>query len=376
MSKRMAALVMGAVLVFAQEAGAQDVRQALEAFLRGVVATESIRLQTATFPIPSSSGGFTWTFDPALGVSTRRSRSFGPVFAERSFTTGMRKLNVAVNFQRTTFESFAGKPLSDFVLVEPSALAVTTFQSSIELESQRTIVNATYGVTNRWDVGLIVPFARTHVVGERRIVSTGGSISSLAPLLTLDRSAAGLGDIVFRSKFALTEAPALALAVGIDFKADTTDVEKLLGTDSTSAKLMIIGTSTRGDFATHFNVGYTFGGRVSGERTIGTRSVRFSDDYSRSEIGYVLGADIAASSAITVAGDLVGRTMLDTLVPELVGPSFVATGKGTMNLLLGAIGVKVNVGGSWLITGSVLFPLNDNGLKPNVTPVIGLERAF
>ncbi len=28
------------------------------------------------------------------------------------------------------------------------------------------------------------------------------------------------------------------------------------------------------------------------------------------------------------------------------------------------------------VTGTVLFPLNDNGIKPAVTPVIGFERAF
>ena len=45
-------------------------------------------------------------------------------------------------------------------------------------------------------------------------------------------------------------------------------------------------------------------------------------------------------------------------------------------MLLGAVGAKVSVGGAWLLTGTVLFPLNDNGIKPAVTPVIGFERAF
>ena len=49
---------------------------------------------------------------------------------------------------------------------------------------------------------------------------------------------------------------------------------------------------------------------------------------------------------------------------------------GNVHLLLGAVGAKVSVGGAWLLTGTVLFPLNDNGIKPAVTPVIGFERAF
>jgi hypothetical protein len=46
-----------------------------------------------------------------------------------------------------------------------------------------------------------------------------------------------------------------------------------------------------------------------------------------------------------------------------------------VHLLLGAVGAKFSVGGAWLATGMILFPLNDNG-STGVIPVIGLERAF
>jgi hypothetical protein len=55
---------------------------------------------------------------------------------------------------------------------------------------------------------------------------------------------------------------------------------------------------------------------------------------------------------------------------------FLEVTPGTVHLLLGAVGAKVAIGGSWLLTGTVLFPLNDNGIKPAVTPVIGFERAL
>jgi hypothetical protein len=47
-----------------------------------------------------------------------------------------------------------------------------------------------------------------------------------------------------------------------------------------------------------------------------------------------------------------------------------------VHLVLGAVGAKVSIGGSWLATGTILLPLNDHGIKPAVTPVIGFERAF
>ena len=49
---------------------------------------------------------------------------------------------------------------------------------------------------------------------------------------------------------------------------------------------------------------------------------------------------------------------------------------GNLTLLLGTGGVKFNLGGNMLLTGSVLFPLTDAGLRSRVTTVVGLDYAF
>src|SRR5437879_5767073 len=41
-------------------------------------------LDLVTLPVSSSSGGFTYRFNPALGTVERSSNSFGPFFVERS----------------------------------------------------------------------------------------------------------------------------------------------------------------------------------------------------------------------------------------------------------------------------------------------------
>jgi len=100
------------------------------------------------------------------------------------------------------------------------------------------------------------------------------------------------------------------------------------------------------------------------------------------EFNYTAGVDIAATGRITIAGDIIGRAVrhsaliafldIGTDGDQLLVP---AVTPGTVNLLLAAVGAKISVGGDWLLTGTVLFPLNDNGIKPAVTPVIGFERA-
>ena len=102
------------------------------------------------------------------------------------------------------------------------------------------------------------------------------------------------------------------------------------------------------------------------------------------EFNYTFGVDMSATRTITVAGDVIGRVVKDTAGMRLFdsGASdpdrviFLEVTPGTVHLLLGAVGAKVSVGGSWLATGTILFPLNSNGIKPAVTPVIGFERSF
>ena len=49
---------------------------------------------------------------------------------------------------------------------------------------------------------------------------------------------------------------------------------------------------------------------------------------------------------------------------------------GNLTLLLGTAGLKVNVAGNLLLSGNVLFPLTDAGLRSRVTTVVGMDYAF
>ena len=122
--------------------------------------------ETTTFPTGTSAGGFTWTFDDTLHVPVRRSRSFGPMFAERPFTTGKGKLNVGTAFQHTTFSSVGGQPLTDLEQsVTSRAAKIFRITSSLDVQLDRTIVSATYGLHNKIDIAAIVPFGSSRVSG-------------------------------------------------------------------------------------------------------------------------------------------------------------------------------------------------------------------
>jgi len=71
--------------------------------------------QFSTFPLGSSSGGLTYTFDETVGTFRRSSNSFGPLFAERALTIGRRKLSVGFNYQHTSYDTFEGQDLNGWL---------------------------------------------------------------------------------------------------------------------------------------------------------------------------------------------------------------------------------------------------------------------
>ena len=105
---------------------------------------------------------------------------------------------------------------------------------------------------------------------------------------------------------------------------------------------------------------------------------------------------MAATPQLTLGFDLRGRTirgvprfdLQDTTYPNrgpgaLPQPAFIAQDEfglepteGNYNQILGVVGGKINLGGTFLLNLSLLFPLTDDGLKPKPTPVVGFDYVF
>jgi hypothetical protein len=404
MAMRLGILILGALLA-AADARAQSAGGALrevlfrgeEHGLTGALSENSKEAlyglllgETTTFPIGSSAGGFSWVFDSNLRVPVRRSASFGPMFAERPFTTGRRRLNVGAVIQRTSFESVGGQPLTELENSQTynNEEYVYRTTSSVEIEIDRTVVSATYGIFDRLDVGVIVPLGRSRVSGfiasyqvEAGPPSTARTDSS--------GSSFGAGDIVIRTKAGLIASHYFDAALAVDVRLPTGDPDKLLGTGYLQTKLLFIAGTTLGSVMPHVNLGYTLGGEGMKFGADNRWTGSFGDPElierkPSEEFNYTAGADAAVTPRITIAGDVIGRVVKNSaaITQFDTGPDlgnrikFLEVTPGTVHLLLGAVGVKVNVGGSWLATATILFPLNDNGIKPAPTPVIGFERSF
>jgi hypothetical protein len=299
---------------------------------------------------------------------------------------------------------------------------------SLALQLKTSVVApfVSYGLTNRWDVGVVVPVVRVELspsitstidriaTGANDTIHTWDGRGGTTKIETLSGTASGIGDVVLRTKYRLFDVPSGGIAAGVDVRLPTGDKENLLGTGAVQTKLLLIASGEFSRIAPHVNLGYTFSrGDLSSALTTfpptsqpanaptqgqinSVTGVSLVGDLGLpNEVNYVFGVDVAAHSLVTVSADVLGRTVLDSQrfgttsqafqyrtangapLQTASRDTFSPTGSGKLNLLLGVIGAKVNIPGTpLLLTGSVLFPLTDAGLMPKVTPVIGLDYSF
>src|SRR5688572_17962441 len=152
------------------------------------VIGSAVVIETAGFPIGSSSGGFTYFFDATSGVAVRSSPSFGPAFAERPLTSGRGKLNIGMTYLHRSFKEIEGEDLDGGNLKFHSGLAFSatglnadiiesTFR--LKVKSDTATLFATYGVMDKLDVSLAVPFQHVSIDAgvSSRLVRSGQAIS-------------------------------------------------------------------------------------------------------------------------------------------------------------------------------------------------------
>jgi hypothetical protein len=365
-------------------ASGADPVSALSDLADAFIITQAMTSQLSTFPVGSSAGGLTWTFDSRIGTYSRASESLGPIFAERAQTVGRGRFNVGFNYQRTTFDSFEGRSLQDreivFYTPFPGGL-VGEDALRLEVTTQTFAFLANYGVTGRLDIGVAVPLVHVKLDADLRfhfLTPDGTRFGNFELTTSGGGSATGISDVVARAKYRFLDMAGGGVAAGVDLRLPTGDERDLLGIPGTQARIYGVLSSTHGRASPHANIGFTVS---SGNELVDDPSSVFLEPPD--EFNYTFGVDVAVTPRFTVAGDIVGRAMQD--VPRLtfgdVGlgsrfSEFDFDGTSTLNTALVSIGAKVLVARNLLVTGNFLVPVTDGGLRPKATPTVGVDFSF
>jgi Putative MetA-pathway of phenol degradation len=397
----------------------------------------AIATQLAIQPIISPSSGFTFEYDRAAGAFVPTTTSFGPIYTERAETIGRGKISLGISYQRFRFSSIDGIDIHDIPAVfthipnsgpegqeEPYESDVITASNSVSLGMDQTVLYGTVGLTDRIDLSVAVPVVSVRITAtsEATIQRISGQFfspvgttiqlpnphqfpnGSLTNSFSQSGSAAGIGDVTFRLKVNLLHDSPIRLAVLTDVRAPTGDPMKLLGSGAIGIK-PFIAVSAGKRFSPHLNVGYEYNGSsiLAGNVTGST----FTEANEMEEISngpsikarlpgmffYSLGADYGATKRLTLDFDYLGQTLfnaprafLSTFTTEYIPGGTGSTtpqtfptitpGHDDVGLNNGAVGFKYELFNHLLLTGDVMFRLDNHGLRQNVTPLVALSYAF
>jgi len=363
--------------------------------------------QLAALPVPSPASGFTYTFDSTTGTFTRSTQSFGPILADRFETIGRGKFAFGYSFQHFSFQRFDGMLLSHMPAVythDDASLGggradIITTQNAVDASVTQTTSFLTYGVTDRLDVSFVVPIIRTALkVTSDATIRRVGTASNVtihffrdldAPdgygsqrRFMSEGSAAGVGDIVLRAKGTVLKSARAGLALGLETRLPSGQEQNLLGSGAFGAKVFGAVSVSYGKISPHVNAGYQWNGStvLAGNVATGTKGAL------PGELSYDVGADIGVDRRLSLAFEFLGRHSTDaprlnstTFATQENPPTFypdILFRAGSLNVLTGAAGLKLNIAQTLLLTVNMQFDVNDAGLRTRVTPLIGVEYGF
>jgi hypothetical protein len=329
----------------------------------------ALQIELATLPISSSSAGFTYRFNPALGTRERTSDSFGPFFVERALTAGAGRASLGFSVRYARFESLDGTNLRDGSLVttantftdEPSPFDLEAL--TLRLATSSFTVFGSAGVTDRFDVGFALPIVSLDLDGERFNIFRGQSTLQARA----SASVVGLADIAVRAKYHVAGARGSGVTAGLEVRLPTGREEDLLGAGKAAVKGVLAASAEGPRLGAHVNVAYGVGG--------------ISD-----QIDYAAAVTAAVAPRFTLIGEVFGRS-LDALgrleavalphptIRDVNTIRLVAEEGATRTAFLVA-GFKWNVASAWLLTGNLVVPATERGLRAEVVPAVALDYAF
>jgi hypothetical protein len=366
----------------------------------------------ADFPAISTVPGLTYRYNPSLQVFERSSESLGPVYVERPQTLGRGKFDVGLSYLYIDFDELDGKDLDRLSfrglrhndcctpgnVPSPGLPTFETdtadlFFEKFHLSSHVVSFFATYGVTDRWDVNLLLPVVFTDLKIRARAVLNNESLTNThffdfdtqrrVDIRSVDDDTAGVGDLLLRSKYQAWDDEGFDLAFGLTLRVPTGDEDDFQG----------IGDTTLMPF---FALASEFG-RINLHASSGIE-VNF-DDSDRSRIRYAGGGTLQIVERLVLFVDVIGSSNLTTDRISVTVPQFVnAPGRSdafpsevpgdnipnlrtfsrnfSIDVVDLSVGLKANVYGTVVGYAGVFVPLNDDGLRSDVIPAVGVEVSF
>lgn len=355
----------------------------------------SISAGLASVPIPSSSATEVFYFQDGALVSERSSA--GPIFLERSQTLGQGNLLLGFNVGRISPSNLRGRSLEDLELNfthedvgtaglgdpdwENDVIRVTT---DVSLDLTLFSLFATYGLTNSVDFTAALPIVNSSLSGvsQARIVPFSGATTphaflvngerSLTSTSSSDISSTGIGDVVLRAKANLRQDEALGVGGLVELRLPTGDEDDFHGTGETTLRALAVVSRPFEVVTPHLNGGFTF---RSGENSASSVTLRGGFDALLGE---------AVTGSVEVLGEFLVEEVADDAVTRTEQYQFPVQRTFDVSdipdiedhIMDFVAGLKYQASNRFRVVGSVLVPMLDGGVRPDVQWSLGVESVF
>lgn len=360
----------------------------------------------ADFPATSTTPGFTYRYNPDLQVFERSTTSLGPVFVERPQTIGKGRFDVGASNLFIDFKKFDGMDLDslsfrnlkhgDCCAPPLPSPGVPPFENDtagiffeeFTLRSNVLSFFATYGITDRWDVNILLPLVWTNMRIHARAVldnqsgihlfdknDPGVSADGMTRQVSVDDDKFGVGDLLLRTKYRVygheSGPNKFNFASGLTLRIPTGDADNFQGIGDTTLTPFFSGSFERGIFGFYANTGFEWD----------------IPNSNRSRVRYGVSMTLQALEKLGLYASVIGSSNLGSpevtvnvpefaeFSPEPVGTRTVSTNTETDIVDL-SVGLKANIVGSMVGYVGVIVPLNSDGLRANAIPAVGLEGSF
>ena len=344
----------------------------------------------ADFPAVSTVPGLTLPLQHELPAFERSSGSLGPVYVERPQTVGRGKLDVGFSYLFQDFDELDGDSLDSLTFDlghadccggpgpgfgTPDGLIggtpATVFErdsaniifDEFDLESHVLSLYATYGITDRWDVNVLLPIVFTSLdVSARAVLNNEFSTPAFGVPFHLfpdgtnvdtrhiDDDSTGVGDLLLRTKYHFLSSNGFNLASGLALRIPTGDEDDFQGLDDVVLTPYLALSQEWGRFDFHFQAGFDVN----------------ADDTERSRARYGIGVTTQLIERLAFLIDVIGSSNLteqdiSVTVPVISGDNLAGSRTITQGLRTDivdlSIGFKAAFTQSVVGFASVFIPL-------------------
>jgi hypothetical protein len=343
----------------------------------------------STYPVGSASSSVLYVYDPTTETLVRQTGIAGPIIGERAETIGRGQFNFGASYAYVHLATINGDELDGLVnrrrvngrtIIFPVPGGLTLrdgrftnylpvrVQTDLDVDAHIATPSLTYGITPDLDVNVTVPFLRTSldVQARTRVPDPRFPQFALPPgdpnvqddVRSAGDDAVGIGDVLVRAKYVLLRQRAVDVAAQLGLSLPTGSQDDLQGTGTTRVQPLLVLSRVIGRVEPLLNLGVDFD----------------ADDVDRSVMRWAIGATGQVLDALSVSAVFLGRHELAAQSDPIETPFFFQVERNDQYDV--SVGARYHFADAGLVGVAAIVPLNEQGLRPDVIPILSLEYAF